>query len=76
MATDRAKLRTNFIKGKCNLGDKCKYHHNGVCTFHKKGTCNKGDDCVYSHHDPKPAAAAVVSPEATAKGPNGGKKKE
>ena len=70
--TDRDKLCKNFLKGKCNLGDKCKYHHNGYCTFHKKGTCNKGDDCVYSHHDPKPAAAAVVAPEAAAKGPKGG----
>jgi len=74
--TDRDKLCKNFLKGKCNLGDKCKYHHNGFCTFHKKGTCNKGDDCVYSHHDPKPAASAVATPKAAAKGPNGGKEKE
>ena len=61
VVTDVALLCNNYLKGKCTHGDKCKYHHNGPCIFHKKGNCTRGDDCVFSHH--VPAAAAVVNPK-------------
>ena len=35
--TDTKLLCQNFLKGKCNKGKACTYHHNGVCSFHKKG---------------------------------------
>ena len=47
--TDRAKLCPYFLKGKCNKGNKCHLHHNGICRFHTAGTCNKGDQCIFGH---------------------------
>ena len=67
-------LCKNFLKGKCDKGESCKYHHNGICTFHQKGICSKGDDCIFSHHDKQVAAAATVASEAAA--PKGKKKKD
>ena len=64
MVTDPKLLCQNYLKGKCNKGKDCKFHHNGPCAFHKKGNCNKGADCVFSHHDPPPQSANVVKPEA------------
>ena len=40
---------TNFLEGKCDKGDKCKYHHNGPCLFYAEGNCKRGDECVYAH---------------------------
>ena len=40
-------LCQNYLKGKCNKGKACSYHHNGPCSFFKKGICNKGDKCVF-----------------------------
>jgi len=70
VVTDTALLCKNFLKGKCDKGESCKYHHNGICTFHQKGNCSRGDDCIFSHHAKQiPAAAApVVSDAAAAKG--------
>ena len=72
IVTDKSLLCRNFLKGKCDKGDSCKYHHNGVCTFFAKGTCKKGDDCIYGHV--ATTAAPALSSEATAK--PGQKKKE
>ena len=66
--TDVALLCKNFLKGKCTNGDKCKYHHNGVCIFHQKGNCKNGDACVFAHHTP--AAAATVEPPKEKKDDN------
>jgi hypothetical protein len=69
------KLCKNFLKGKCNKGDACTYHHNGPCHFHAKGSCKHGDSCVFSHHETvKPAVVAPVASEVSAK--NGRKKKD
>ena len=54
-------LCQNCLKGKCDKGKSCKYHHNGVCTFHKKGICNKCDKCVFTHHDPPTPALAATA---------------
>ena len=62
--TDTKLFCQNFLKGKCDKGKSCKYHHNGMCSFHKKGTCNRGDKCVFSHHDP-PAGAMRAAPATT-----------
>jgi len=59
--TDVALLCKNYLKGKCDKGKACKFHHNGPCHFHAKGNCKRGDDCVFSHHISPPAAAAAVS---------------
>ena len=59
--TDPKLLCQNYLKGKCDKGKSCKYHHNGVCTFHKKGICNKGDKCVFTHHDPPTPALAATT---------------
>ena len=73
--TDVTKLCKNFLKGKCNKGDACTYHHNGPCHFHAKGSCKHGDSCVFSHHETvKPAVVAPVASEVSAK--NGRKKKD
>jgi hypothetical protein len=73
VVTDKALLCSNFLKGRCSKGGKCKYHHNGICNFHKRSNCTRGDDCVFSHHEPPtPAAAAAVLPDAAA--PKGTKK--
>ena len=62
VVTDHKLLCQKYLKGTCDKGKACKYHHNGPCIFHKKGNCNRGADCVYSHHDVKPAASAIVEP--------------
>jgi hypothetical protein len=63
------------LKGNCNKGDTCTYHHNGACHFHAKGSCKHGDSCVFSHHETvKPAVPAPVAPEVSAK--QGRKKKD
>ena len=62
VVTDPKLLCQKYLKGTCDKGKACKYHHNGPCIFHKKGNCNRGADCVYSHHDVKPAASAIVEP--------------
>jgi hypothetical protein len=67
VVTDLALLCRNFLKGKCDKGKQCKWHHNGPCTFHAKGNCNKGDDCIFSHQTPSNAAAAPAGPNAPPK---------
>jgi hypothetical protein len=68
VVSDPALLCRNVLKGKCDKGKQCKWHHNGPCTFHAKGNCKKGDDCIFSHHDkPSNAAAALVDPKAPPK---------
>ena len=57
--TDPALLCKNYLKGKCDKGKACKFHHNGPCVFHNKGSCNKGDDCVFSHHHAPGGASAM-----------------
>ena len=80
--TDPKLLCQNFLKGKCNKGKACTYHHNGVCSFHKKGNCNKGADCVFSHFDPPaPVMAGVADtpepePKSAAAKAKAGKGKE
>ena len=64
--TDVSKLCKNYLKGKCDKGDACKYHHNGPCHFHAKGSCKRGDDCIFQHAT-VPAAAAVQPLSAAAK---------
>jgi len=61
---DPALLRKNYLKGKCDKGKACKFHHNGPCVFHNKGSCNKGDACIFSRrHAPGGAPAMpVVAP--------------
>ena len=61
-----SKLCKNYLKGKCDKGDACKYHHNGPCHFHAKGSCKRGDDCIFQHAT-VPAAAAVQPLSAAAK---------
>jgi hypothetical protein len=60
------KLCKLYLKGKCNKGDDCNYHHHGPCNFFAKGTCERGDDCIYGH-SVQPAAAAVEPSTAAAK---------
>ena len=74
-------LCQKFLKGKCNKGDACTYHHNGVCSFHKQGNCKRGDKCVFSHHDTTATIAVAASaepkpPRAAAKAPAKGKATE
>jgi hypothetical protein len=66
--TDVKLLCKNYLKGKCDKGKDCKYHHNGPCAFFKKGTCKRGDDCVYQHSsDPAIPAVPAVATKPTAK---------
>ena len=65
IVTDTNLLCRNFLKGKCDKGDSCKYHHNGACRFFAKGNCSRGDACIYGHST-TPAAPANVQAETTA----------
>ena len=53
----------DFIKGKCERGDKCNYWHQPACKAFKEGNCKYGNDCKFSHYRPKPAAVAQVPVE-------------
>jgi len=65
VVTDTSLLCKNYLKGKCDKGKTCKFHHNGPCIFHNKGHCKNGDTCVFSHHHaPGGAPAMPVTPEA------------
>ena len=66
VVTDTSLLCKNYLKGKCDKGKTCKFHHNGPCIFHNKGHCKNGDTCVFSHHHaPGGAPAMPVTPEPT-----------
>jgi hypothetical protein len=64
--TDVSELCKNYLKGKCDKGDACKYHHTGPCHSLAKGSCTRGDDCIFQH-GAVPAAAAVEPSSASAK---------
>lgn len=53
------KVCRDFLKGKCQRGDECKFEHpekveesitkKKICFAFKKGQCNRGDRCLFSH---------------------------
>ena len=49
----------DFVKGKCEKGDKCNYWHQPACKAFKEGNCKYGNDCRFSHAKPKAAVAQV-----------------